>query len=132
MSHSGLRNHSTPLDSLTGEIIGAAIDVHQELGPGLLESAYEASLAMEFQLRRIEYLRQVELPVIYKGRVLNCGYRIDFVVGPIVVELKTVDHLLPVHKAQIMTYLRLKRLPVGLLLNFRVPTLREGIIRIVL
>ena len=132
MSHSGLRNHSNPWDSLTGEIIGAAIEVHQELGPGLLESAYEASLAMEFQLRRIEYLRQVELPVIYKGRVLNCGYRIDFVVGPIVVELKTVDHLLPVHKAQIMTYLRLKRLPVGLLLNFRVPTLREGIIRIVL
>jgi GxxExxY protein len=125
-----LRKHRNDWDTLTSEIIGAAIEVHRELGPGLLESAYEECLAEELSLRRIEYARQVAIPVVYRGRILECGYRVDFIVGPVAVELKAVEHLLPVHRAQLLTYLRLKRLRCGLLLNFNVSTFREGIIRL--
>jgi GxxExxY protein len=117
---------------LTGQIIGAAIDVHRQIGPGLLESAYEHCLSHEFSLRHLSFKRQVELPVEYKGVRLDCGYRMDFVVeDTIVVELKTVDRLLPIHDAQLLTYLKLYDRQVGLLLNFNVPVLKDGIKRVV-
>ena len=120
-------------DELTSAIIGAGIAVHRELGPGLLESAYEECLCHELTLRGITYERQVPLPVVYKGVRLDCGYRIDLVVeDTVVVELKAVDVFLPVHEAQLLTYLRLTDKRIGLLLNFNVPALRDGIIRRVL
>jgi GxxExxY protein len=125
-----LRKHTNDWDGTTGEIIGAAIEVHRQVGPGLLESAYEECLAEELSLRRITFARQVAIPVVYRGRKLDCGYRIDFIVGPVAVELKAVEHLLPVHRAQLLTYLRLKRLSCGLLINFNVPVLHEGIVRL--
>jgi GxxExxY protein len=119
-------------DRITGEIIGAAIEVHRELGPGLLESAYEQCLCHEMTLRGLRFQRQVELPVLYKGVQLDCGYRMDMVVeGLVVVELKTVDTLMPIHEAQMLTYLKLYRRHLGLLLNFNVPVLKDGIKRLV-
>lgn len=116
---------------ITEAIIGAAIEVHRELGPGLLESAYEECLAYELSLRGLTARRQVELPVIYKRVELDCGYRIDLIVEEaVVVELKAVEKLLPIHEAQILTYLKLSGMSVGLLLNFNVPVLRDGIKRI--
>jgi len=116
-----------PLDDLTGQIIGAAIDVHRELGPGLLESAYDACLAFELAERRLRYERQKALPIIYRGNCLDCGYRIDFLVeNLVVVELKAVERLEPVHTAQVISYLRLSGLRVGLLINFHVKWLRAG------
>ncbi len=107
---------------LTSNIIAAAIDVHRELGPGLLESAYQASLCQELALRGIPFRSQVELPVEYKGVRLDCGYRIDLVVdNRVLVELKSVERFVAVHEAQLITYLRLSRLHVGLLINFNVP-----------
>lgn len=118
---------------LTREIIGAAIDVHRELGPGLLESAYEVCLAFELERRGVSFRRQVDLPVTYKGVQLSQSYRIDFLVAErVVVELKCVEAVLPVHEAQLLTYLRLSGLPVGLILNFNVPRLKDGIHRFVL
>ena len=118
---------------VTGQIIGAAIDVHRELGPGLLESAYQACMCRELTLRDLSHREQVELPVQYKGVCIECGYRIDLVVNDrIVVELKSVEHLLAVHEAQLLTYLRLSGLKVGLLINFNVPILRRGILRRIL
>ena len=117
-------------DALSNLVIGAAIEVHRQLGPGLLESAYEICLAEELGLRRIEFERQVPLPAVYRGRVLDFGYRIDFVVQNIAVEVKAVESILPVHRAQLLTYLRLKKLPVGLLFNFQVAALRDGIVRL--
>jgi GxxExxY protein len=118
---------------LTSNIIAAAIDVHRELGPGLLESAYQASLCHELALRGIPFRSQVELPVEYKGVRLDCGYRIDLVVdNRVLVELKSVERFVAVHEAQLITYLRLSRLHVGLLINFNVPALRRGILRRVL
>ena len=127
------RDTETPReDKITGEIIGAAIEVHRELGPGLLESAYEQCLCHELSLRGLPFRRQVELSVAYKGIRLDCGYRMDVVVADIVVvELKTVDQLLPIHDAQLLTYLKLYRRQLGLLLNFNVPVLKEGLKRIV-
>ncbi len=125
-----LRKHLNEWDGLTGDIIGAAIEVHRELGPGLLESAYEECLAEELRLRRIDFARQVAIPALYRGRALDCGYRVDFIIGPVAVELKAVEHLLPVHRAQVLTYLRLKRLRCSLLINFNVPVLYEGIVRL--
>ena len=120
-------------DPRTSPIIGAAIEVHRELGPGLLESAYEHCLCHEFTLRELDFRRQVDVPVYYKGLKLDCGYKIDFVVGnDIVVELKAVDKLLPVHEAQLLAYLSLLHKRVGLLINFNVPVLVQGIIRRVL
>jgi GxxExxY protein len=119
-------------DLLTEKIIGAAIEVHRALGPGLLESAYEECLCHELHLGGIAFSRQQPLPVIYKGMHLDCGYRLDMVVeGRVVVELKTVDRILPIHEAQLLTYLRLAGIHTGLILNFNVPALRQGIKRMV-
>ena len=119
--------------SLTGEIIAAAIEVHRALGPGLLESAYQACLCRELSLRGIEFRQQVDLAVAYKGIQLDCGYRIDLVVqNKIVLELKSVEHILPVHEAQLLTFLRLAGLRIGLLIIFKETVLKDGIRRRVL
>ena len=117
-------------NSITGAVIGAAIEVHKLLGPGLLESAYEECLAREFDLRGIHYDRQKAVPVVYKDVKLDCGYRIDLVVeGQVVVELKAVENLAKIHEAIVLTYLRLSGCRIGLLINFNVLTLKEGIRR---
>lgn len=114
-------------------VIGAAIEVHRNLGPGLLESAYEVCLSRELAGRGIEFQRQVELPVVSKGERLDAGFRIDLLVADvIVVELKAIEKVLPVHEAQLLTYLRLTNKRVGLLINFNVPMLKDGIVRRVL
>ena len=118
---------------LTGKIIGAAIEVHRALGPGLLESAYHACLAHELSLRGLSFQHEKPVPVEYKGVGLDCGYRLDFLVGDkVVVELKAVDAIHPVHEAQILTYLKLTGCRVGLIINFNVPVLKDGIKRMVL
>lgn len=120
-------------DPLTGEIIGAAIEVHKALGPGLLEAAYEECLAYELMSRGLEIRRQVEIPIEYKGKKLSCGYRADIIVNDAaLLELKAVESVLPVHEAQLLTYLKLTQLRVGLLINFNCPYLRDGLIRRVL
>jgi GxxExxY protein len=120
-------------NALSKEIIGAAIEVHRELGPGLLESAYESCLAHEFVLRSLPFERQRPVPVIYKGVPIECGFRLDFLVaGLVVVELKTVDSLTSVHDAQVLTYLKLSQCRLGLLLNFNVRMMRDGIRRLVM
>lgn len=120
-------------ESLTSSVIAAAIRVHRELGPGLLESAYEACLAHELLQESIPFARQVNLPIQYRGLRVDAGYRLDLVVADVVlVELKAVERTLPLHEAQLVTYLRLSGLSVGLLINFNVPRLRDGIIRRVL
>jgi GxxExxY protein len=119
-----------PHKELTERIIGAAIAVHRVVGPGLLESAYEFCLAEEFVQAGLSFERQVPLPVVYRGKKLDCGYRMDFVVeGKVVVEIKCVDKLTPIHEAQLMTSLKLSGLEVGLLINFNVLLLRDGIVR---
>ena len=113
-------------------MIGAAIEVHNALGPGLLESAYEACLCRELDLRQIGYERQKELPVTYKGMNLDCGYRLDVLVeNSLLLELKACEKVEEIHKAQLLTYLRLTGLQIGLIINFNVTLLREGIMRIV-
>jgi GxxExxY protein len=120
-------------DPLTEKIIGVAIEVHRHLGPGLLESAYEECLCYELKQSGVAFKRQVPLPVIYKGIRLECGYRVDLVVeDQVVLELKTVERLLPVHDAQMLTYLKLSGVRTGLLLNFHVPLLKDGLRRFVL
>jgi GxxExxY protein len=120
-------------DLLTQGIIGFAIEVHRQLGPGLLESAYEECLCYELRTAGLIYQRQVPLPVIYKAVRLDCGYRIDIAVeNAVILELKTVERLIPIHEAQLLTYLRLSGLRTGLLLNFNSPVLRDGIRRMVL
>ena len=120
-------------EKLTESVIGATIEVHRELGPGLLESAYEECLCHELRLRDIPFARQLAVPVKYKGVSLDCGYRLDHLVDDsVIVELKCVDNLLPVHSAQLLTYLKLTGKRVGLILNFHVPVLKEGIVRKVL
>jgi len=117
---------------LTEKIIAAAIEVHRHLGPGLLESAYEECLCHELNLMGIPFQRQLHLPVTYKGIHLECAYKLDLVVkDTIVVELKAIDELLPIHRAQLLTYLRASGKPVGLLINFNVPVLRQGLKRLV-
>jgi GxxExxY protein len=119
-------------NELSQQIIGAAIAVHRELGPGLLESTYEACLEYELLERKIAVQRQVPQPVIYKGVKLECGYRIDLLVeNSIIVELKTVEQLAPIHESQLLTYLKLRHLWLGLLINFNVPILKQGIKRLV-
>ena len=121
------------LADLTERIIGGALEVHKALGPGLLESAYEECLCHELHLRDIAFRRQVDVPVTYKGIHLSCGYRLDLLVdNGVIVELKAVERLLPVHEAQLITYLRLSGKKVGLLFNFNVAVLKHGIIRRVL
>ena len=119
------------INELTGKVIGAAIEVHKALGPGLLETAYEECLCHEFKLRSFPFERQKELPIEYKGLKLDCGYRLDIVVwSKIILELKSCSELQPIHEAQLLTYLKLTGLKVGLLINFNVPVLKEGIKRL--
>ena len=120
-------------DPLTERIIGFAIEVHRQLGPGLLESAYEECLCYELRQSGIGFRRQVPLPVVYKAVRLDCGYRIDILVEEkVILELKTAERLIPVHEAQLLTYLKLSGLRTGLLLNFNSPVLRDGVRRMVL
>jgi GxxExxY protein len=119
------------INDLTGAVIAAAIEVHKILGPGLLESTYEECLCRELELRKISFERQRELPVEYKGLRLDCGYRLDVIVEKkVILELKAAEALLPIHQAQLLTYLKLTGLKIGLLINFNVPVLKEGIKRI--
>ena len=119
------------LNEISHSIIGAAIEVHRELGPGLLESVYEACLQFELCARGHRVERQRPLPVVYKGIAIDCAYRMDLVVDEyVVVEVKTVDQLLPVHEAQLLSYLRLSSLPLGLLINFHGETVKQGIRRL--
>jgi len=121
-------------EELTEKVIGAAIEVHRALGPGLLESAYEECLCRELNIRGLAFQRQVPLPVEYKGVKLDCGYRLDLVVeDAVVLELKCVEHILPVHEAQLLTYLKLTGKHVGMIINFNVAALvKGGIVRKVL
>jgi GxxExxY protein len=120
------------INELSSQVIGAAIEVHKTLGPGLLESVYEECLCSEFDLRKVPFQRQKVLPLAYKGKELNCGYRLDVVVdGRIIVELKCVEKVEEIHKAQLLTYLKLSGISLGLLLNFNVPIMRDGIMRLV-
>jgi GxxExxY protein len=119
-------------NKLSNEIIGAAIEVHRTLGPGLLESAYEECLCHELSVRGVLFERQKALPLSYKNVTLDCGYRLDIVAANLVIlELKAVNELEPIHEAQVLTYLKLADLKLGLLINFNVPVLRSGIKRIV-
>ncbi len=121
------------INKITESIIGAAIEVHKQLGPGLLESAYEDCLCREMALREIQFERQVSMPFDYKGVKLQSGFRIDLLVeNVVVVEIKAVEKVLPLHEAQLLTYLKLGKWEVGLLLNFNVAQLTEGIHRKVL
>ena len=120
------------LDKITEAIIGAAIEVHRALGPGLLESAYDACLAFELAARSLKVERQKSLPVVYKDVRLDCGYRLDLLVEEsVIVEIKALEQLLPVHEAQLLSYLRLAGAKVGLLINFHVKALKDGIRRVV-
>jgi GxxExxY protein len=123
----------THVNVLTREIIGAAIEVHRHLGPGLLESAYQQCLAKELELRGIPYQSEWPLPLEYKGLRVNCGYRVDFLVAnSVVIETKAAEAIAPVHEAQLLTYMRLGGWNVGLLINFNVLALKTGIRRKVL
>jgi GxxExxY protein len=128
MNHRGTEN-----TEVTGEVIGAAIDVHRALGPGLLESAYEECLCRELSLRHMPFVKQLPLLVEYKGVRLNCSYRLDLVVASsVVVEIKAVYAIEPIHEAQLLTYMKLGHWRLGLLINFNVPVLRNGIQRMIL
>lgn len=121
------------INEITESIIGAAIEVHRAIGPGLLESAYTQCLCHELTLRKLPFALELPLPVVYKGLRLECAYRLDLLVADaVVVEVKAVERLIPVHTAQLLTYLRLAAWKAGLLLNFNVPLLRDGIVRRVL
>jgi GxxExxY protein len=117
-------------NSLTGKIIGAAIEIHRALGPGLLESAYEACLIYELRLRKLKVEPQKSMPVFYKDVMLDCGYRVDIVVEDrVIVEIKSVSGLAPIHEAQLLSYLKLSNCKIGLLINFNVKVLKEDICR---
>ena len=121
----------TDINQLTGEVINAAIEVHRTLGPGLLESIYEECLCHEVGLKEIPYERQKELPIEYKGIKLNANFRLDVLVNKqLILEIKSCDTLLPIHEAQLLTYLKLTGIKLGLLINFNVPMLKDGIKRI--
>lgn len=120
-------------DELSGKVIGCAIEVHRNLGPGLLESAYERCLSFELLANNIHHLVQKELPIKYKRIDLDCEYRIDLLIeDKLIVELKSVEKILPIHEAQILTYMKLANIRTGLLINFNVPLLKDGIKRFVL
>ena len=120
-------------NELSGKVIACAIEVHKNLGPGLLESTYQKCLAREFDLHGLNYVMEQVLPVNYKGEYIECGYRLDFVVErSLVLELKSVKDLLLIHEAQLMTYLKLSHIPIGLLINFNSRTIKEGIRRFVM
>ncbi len=121
------------VNEITEAVIGSAIEVHRTIGPGLLESAYTQCLCYELALRKLPFELEASLPVLYKGLKLDCGYRVDMVVaGTVVVEVKAVERLVPVHEAQLLTYLLMGGWKAGLLINFNVPLLRDGIVRRVL
>ncbi len=123
---------SERLNEITKQVIGSAIAVHRALGPGLLESAYEACLSYELIEGGLTVERQKTLPVIYRGTKIDCGYRIDLLVEEeVIVELKAIDRLMPIHSAQLVSYLRLSGCKVGLLINFNVTVLKNGIVRLV-
>lgn len=125
-------NGKDTLDLITRRIIGAAIEVHKAIGPGLLESAYESCLAYELRQMGFKVEEQKSLPIVYKNVKLDCGYRMDLVVEDrVIVEIKAIDQLAPIHDAQLLSYLRMSGMKVGLLLNFHVRILRDGIRRIV-
>jgi GxxExxY protein len=135
--HHGVAEARRPIgllsEALTEQIIGAAIEVHKELGPGLLESVYQECLCQELRISAIPFLAQVELPITYKGVEIPGTYRIDLIVADeVIVELKSVERLLSVHEAQLLTYLKLTKKRVGLIINFNVPVLHRGILRRVL
>ena len=124
------RDTETQRDPLTEKVIGAAIDVHRTLGPGLLESVYEECLCYELSECGLKFNRQVNLPISYKNVKLDCGYRMDLVVSEsLIMEIKTVEKILPIHEAQLLTYLKLTGLHTGLIVNFNVPVLKDGIRR---
>ena len=121
------------VDEISKNVIGAAIEVHKSLGPGLLESVYEECLCRELELRDIKFVRQYAIPVKYKGLELDCSYRLDLLVdNKVVIELKSIEKLLPIHDAQLLSYLKLTDCKVGLLINYNVPVLKQGIRRKVL
>lgn len=123
-----MTQYGNNFSKLSHEVIGCAIEVHRNLGAGLLESTYEACLAKEFIDKGIIFQQQKELPVIYKGNKIDCGYRLDLLVNnQIIIELKSVEKLLPIHEAQILTYMKLSNIRQGLLINFNVKYLKEGI-----
>ena len=125
-------NDVDSFDRVTHKIIAAAMAVHRAIGPGLLESAYQACLAMEFSESGLRFVEQVDLPITYRGRTLDCGYRLDFVVeDAVIVEIKSVEALAPIHQAQLLSYLRMSNRRVGLLINFNVPILKNGLKRVV-
>jgi GxxExxY protein len=120
-------------EPLSGKLIGCALEVHKRLGPGLLESTYEKCLSHELSSAGIKHYLQKEVPVEYKGIILECGYRIDILVeNSLIVELKSVDKVLPIHEAQLLTYMKLANIKTGLLINFNVKQLKDGIKRFVL
>jgi len=120
-------------DALTGEIVAGAIEVHKALGPGLLESIYEECLAYELSDRGLHVIRQVPLPVVYKGRTMACAFRLDLLVNDLVIlEIKAIERVLPVHEAQLLSYMKLANKRRGLILNFHTPLLKDGITRRVL
>lgn len=120
------------INKMSNKIIGAAIEVHKALGPGLLESAYEQCLCHELGLQGMSFERQKELSVVYKGVKLDCGYKLDVVVeDAVILELKSCENIEPIHKAQLLTYLKLSGKSLGLILNFNKPVMRDGIVRIV-
>ena len=125
-------NKELTLNEITDKIIGAAINIHRELGPGLLESTYEACMVYDLTEIGLKVVQQKLLPVVYKGVKLECGYRIDlFIEDKIIVELKSVEKILPIHEAQLLSYLKLSGCKVGLLINFNVKILKNGIQKIV-
>jgi GxxExxY protein len=130
--HRGTEDTEGSSSAQTHDIVGAAIEVHRRLGPGLLESAYETCLCRELLIRGISFLSQVPLPVEYRGLHLDCGYRLDIVVNDsIVIEIKAIRKVLPIHRAQVLTYLKLTKFHLGLLINFNVEVLRGGLYRII-
>lgn len=132
MKHEDTEAQRSRLNELSRRVIGLCLEVHRELGPGLLESAYEEALAYEFTQAGLVFERQRETPLLYKGVKFNCGYRLDLLVeGELILELKAVTELLPVHHAQLLTYLKLERRSLGLIINFNLPMLKDGIRRVV-
>ena len=120
------------LNQITEAVIGAAVDIHRTLGPGLLESAYEACLVFELVEHGLKIEQQKPLPVVYRGVKLDCGYRLDILIEEsVIVEVKSIDQIAPVHKAQLLSYLKLSGCKVGLLINFNVKVLKDGIVRMV-
>jgi GxxExxY protein len=133
MHRQGTKDTKASADALSYDVLGAAITVHRELGPGLLESAYEACLCRELSLRQIQYEREVALPLRYRGMAVDCGYRVDLIVGGLMlVEVKAVAKVLPIHRAQAMTYMKLLKLNLAFVINFNVERLNLGIYRIVM